>query len=138
MYLLYDSDNNVEEYMYCLANIGCFIEEYHSPYVFTCGDFNTNLLSDCRFGSELSTCSDHRNVKISDQVINPEGMYTFYSETHNSVLWLDHIVTTNYGHGSLSCLSKSFYFWIEQSTKSVCHWKDYLKYLRLHWSHSGG
>ena len=84
--------------MYCLGKIECFIEEYYSPYVLICGDFNANVLSDSTFRRELSTFSDNINLKISEQVFNPEGIYTFYSEADNSVSWVDHLVTENNGH----------------------------------------
>ena len=53
IYLPFDSSENYDDYMFYLAIMLQIVEELGSPYVYICGDFNTNLLQSSRFGKEL-------------------------------------------------------------------------------------
>ena len=74
------------------------VDEFESPYVYICGDFNANLLQTSRFGKELrKVCSDNCLI-ISDELMLPADTFTFVSTCHGSASWLDHVVSTNSGH----------------------------------------
>ena len=98
VYLPFDCANNLDDFMFCLARIDSFITDFQSPYVYACGDFNANLLAKSRFGKEFVNFCENVDLVISDYVLNPQGVFTFYSDAHHSVSWLDHIVTTKTGH----------------------------------------
>ena len=42
VYLPYDCSDNFDDYMFLLAKISQIIDEFQTPYVYVCGDFNAN------------------------------------------------------------------------------------------------
>ena len=84
--------------MFYLAKMLHILDEFESPYVYICGDFNANLLQTSRFGKELrKVCSDNCLI-ISDELMLPAHTFTFVSICHGSTSWLDHVVSTTFGH----------------------------------------
>ena len=54
----FDSSENYDDYMFYLAKMLQIVDEFGSPYVYICCDFNANLLQTSRFGKELrKVCS---------------------------------------------------------------------------------
>ena len=53
IYLPFDSSENYDDYMFYLAKMLQIVDEFGSPYVYICGNFNANLLQTSRFGKEL-------------------------------------------------------------------------------------
>ena len=43
VYLPYECSDNHDDYMFYLAKIFQIIDEFQSPYIFVCGDFNANI-----------------------------------------------------------------------------------------------
>ena len=97
-YLPFDCPENYDDYMFYLSKILQIVEEFGSPYVYVCGDFNANLLQSSRFGKELVKLCDESNLSISDELLLPADTFTFVSSSHASTSWLDHVLTTTSSH----------------------------------------
>ena len=98
VYLPYDCAENFDDYMFYLSQLLQIIEDFSSPYVYICGDFNANVFSHSRFGNELlRLCSDN-SLCLSDTLFLPSNTYTFISSSHDTVSWLDHVLSTTSGH----------------------------------------
>ena len=97
VYLPVDNTQNFDDFLQYIAKINDFVQNYKSPYIAICGDFNANIQSNSssRFGRKLQEYCHDENLVIADQLMCPDSSFTFLSEAHHSVSWLDHIVTTN-------------------------------------------
>ena len=95
VYMPVDHSQNVDDFMYYLAKIEDFLRNHSSPYIAVCGDFNANLLhnSHSPFGQQLMKFCHDNNLLVADQRLCPASSFTFYSEAHGSVSWLDHVIT---------------------------------------------
>ena len=98
IYLPFDSSENYDDYMFYLAKMLQIVEEFGSPYVYICGDFNANLLQSSRFGKELKQVCRDNSFSISDELLLPADTFTFVSSSHGSTSWLDHVLSTTSGH----------------------------------------
>ena len=60
------------------------------------GDFNANLRcnSNCLFGNELLAFCKAEHFVIADTELCSNDSFTFFSEAHNSVSWLDHVIVS--------------------------------------------
>ena len=90
-------DENIDEFMRCLWKIKNIIDEIDTSNVFVLGDFNSNVkVTDGKanhiFGSELVKFCATVNYTLADVKLLRENNYTFYSEAHGSVSWLDHVM----------------------------------------------
>ena len=74
------------------------MEEFRSPYVYVCGDFNANLKKPSRYGKELTKLCNDNSLSISDELLLPSDTFTFVSSSHASTSWLDHVLSTSTGH----------------------------------------
>ena len=84
--------------MFYLSQLLQIIEDFSSPYVYSCSDFNANVLSHSRFGDELRRlCSDNL-LCLSDTLLLPSDTFTFISSSHDTVSWLDYVLSTTSGH----------------------------------------
>ena len=116
VYLPCDSYENDNDFINYLAKINNIVECYDSPYVFVMGDFNANLHGNAdgviysRFGKKLYDFCRNENLTISDYDMLGSDSYTFVSGAHNTVSWLDHIMTTTSGHELIAstCIDNSF------------------------------
>ena len=98
IYLPFDSSENYDDYMFYLAKMLQIVEEFGSPYVYICGDFNANLLQSSRFGKELKQVCRDNSFSISDELLLPADTFTFVSSSHGSTSRLDHVLSTTSGH----------------------------------------
>lgn len=110
IYMPYACHDNASNFAYYLSFIDSIIMAYRSPYVYVAGDFNSDLsltdgqINQC-FGKELVKFCDDQSFIISDQLmLDNDNAFTFYSEAHQSVSWLDHVVTTQAGHRLLTSM----------------------------------
>ena len=98
VYLPYDCSDNHDDYMFDLSKLFQIIDEFQSPYIFVCGDFNANIRSPSQFGDDLlQLCSDN-SLCLADALFLPRNTFTFISSRHDTVSWLDHILTTTSGY----------------------------------------
>ena len=98
VYLPFDSSDNYDDFMFYLAKILQIVEEFRSPYVYVCGDFNANLKKPSRYGKELTKLCNDNSLSISDELLLPSDTFTFVSSSHASTSWLDHVLSTSTGH----------------------------------------
>ena len=76
-----DSSDNYDDFMLYLSKLLQIIDEFSSPYIFLCGDFNANIQRESRFGKELVEIrSDANSLCISDKILLRAD--TFISASH--------------------------------------------------------
>ena len=93
VYLLYDCSGH-DDYMFYHSKLFQIIDDVQSLYIFVCGDFNANIKSPSQFGDDLlQLCSDN-SLCLADALFLPRNTFTFISSSHDTVSWLDHILTT--------------------------------------------
>ena len=118
VYLPYNCDDNIDEYKYYIAKIDSIITGYASPYIYVIGDFNAHVSSDSppnrhKFGSELQSFCEDENYILSDveYLKNITGdVFTYVSDAHTTVSWLDHVMTTFNGHSLIKTVSIDYSF----------------------------
>jgi hypothetical protein len=117
IYMPYDCDDNVDEFLLYLSKVDSIVEDHSTPYVLCFGDFNANLIKDHynklhkRFGVELDNFCLALGLVISDyRLMCNTDVFTFVSEAHNTVSWLDHIVSTVSGHSLIQQVNIEYDF----------------------------
>jgi exonuclease III len=95
VYLPVDNSQNTDDFLFYMTKIGEFIDSHTTPYAAVFGDFNTNLLqnSNSVFKRHLLQICLENNLVVADQRLCSSSTFTFYSEAHHSVSWLDHFIT---------------------------------------------
>ena len=84
-----------------MSKIESLIEHADNPYVYVMGDFNADVTKHVKdnvshkFGNELDKFCRDEGLVLSD-VLLLEGSksYTFFSDAHNTVSWIDHTVSS--------------------------------------------
>jgi hypothetical protein len=71
---------------------------------FVVGDWNTNTLKFTPFGDELRLFCDEYGYILSDLklILDNTKPFTYISDSHNTVSWLDHCVSTRSAHSAIS------------------------------------
>ena len=110
VYLPYDCSDNFDDYMFLLAKISQIIDEFQTPYVYVCGDFNANTRCTSQIGDELSQLCRCNSLCLADTLFLLQDTFTFISSSHDTVSWLDHILTTTSGYSILTdaCVKTDF------------------------------
>ena len=71
----YDCSDNHDDYMFYLSKLFQIIDEFQSPYIFVCGDFNANIRSPSQFGDDLlQLCSDN-SLCLADALFLPRNTF---------------------------------------------------------------
>ena len=91
-YLPYNSEQNFEEFIFCLGKIRSIVDDFDSPYVYICGDFNADIEKQSSFGRELQAFCHESELIIADTVLLDKGSVTHVNEGHGTESWLDHVV----------------------------------------------
>ena len=96
VYMPYQCENNRDRYLQCLEAIRDIIDEGASSSYIIIGDWNANLRTDQRslFAQPMTDFCVNNNLSIVDTEVCTVDSYTYISEAHDSVTWLDHIVCT--------------------------------------------
>ena len=96
VYLPYDNNKceSLDNYMQILAEISAIIQNGSTQEVVIMGDFNADFKR--RFAQKLRTFANENELHISDGILPgfDSYFYTYISEAHSSVPWLDHVVCT--------------------------------------------
>lgn len=93
IYFPFYNGNNSDEYAFYLGKVGSVLNSF--TYAAAIGDFNANVSSQHhKFGNELKTFCKDENCILTDVVHCPSDSFTFISEAHSTVAWLDHMVST--------------------------------------------
>ena len=96
VYLPFESSENYDDFMFYLAKILQIVEEFRSPYVYVCGDFNANMKKPSRYGKELTKLCNDNSLSISNKLLL--RLPKVVSSRHASTSWLDHVLSTSRGH----------------------------------------
>ena len=94
VYMPYNNPEHMDLFQYYLQVINNIIVDFPSPYSYAIGDFNYNLIdpNNNRFGKELISFCKEENFIVSDlEMLDTSDTFTFYSEAHHTVSWLDHV-----------------------------------------------
>ena len=102
VYLVYESNDNVEKYYAQLASLLSIINETPCTNIVITGDFNADILQNSLFGSILvDTCHDN-DLIIADKQLLPSTSHTYVSPAWGTASWLDHVVCSS---DALECIS---------------------------------
>ena len=100
MYLSYCGEDNYDDLCYYLVKLDDLIMDSITSYVYIIGDFNADTMAgkQRKFGKELMNCCHGEELILSDVKKCPNTTYTYVSEAHNTVSWLDHVMCTHSAH----------------------------------------
>ena len=101
IYLPTESENNLLSYIDYLAKIKALIISAATNSTAVIGDFNSKPPSSL-FYLELQRFCDDNSFVMSDVALLPHDSYTYVSDTHNTVSWLDHCMSTMDMHQCIS------------------------------------
>ena len=106
VYLSYDNNSfeSLDNFRQFLGEISAIIQESNTNEVIVMGDFNADF--NCKFGEELMYITADNSQQISDGILRGyrSDFFTYISEAHGTVSWLDHVVYTGTAHRHvLSC-----------------------------------
>ena len=87
-----DNNDNHDDFLHQLGKINSIIGNHRSSLSCISGDLNANMIDGCKslFGNVLIL----ENVVIADGPLLENTTFTFYSQAHNTVFWLDHVVVS--------------------------------------------
>jgi exonuclease III len=111
VYFPYACEDNADSFDYFLSMIDSIITVHGSPYVYIAGDFNADLRQgngkvQHMFGRRLlKFCEEESLVMADKEMLDNTDVFTFYSDAHGSVSWLDHMVTTTAGNTLITVVS---------------------------------
>ena len=95
VYMPCNGRDNLDEFEHVLAQLSSTIKTTNATYIGMIGDFNADLKpgSTSLFGKELGKFSEHENMIISDLDFCSKDAFTFLSDAHQTVSWIDHCVS---------------------------------------------
>ena len=107
VYLPYCCQDNYDAFLRYLSKIDSLILEADTPYVYVLGDCNADVLSNQVFGQELQSFCQEEGLILCDceNLSDNTNTYTYMSESHQSVSWLDHIVCTHSANAKVSSVN---------------------------------
>ena len=91
-YLPYYYSANVDGYLQYLSDLRSFCNEVSCPNICVMGDFNSNDSNG--FCTYLNRFCKENGFILSDKQWLPNSTFTYISEAHGSVSWLDHCLTS--------------------------------------------
>lgn len=107
VYLPYQSTENEDKYMDCLAAISSCVNELQTTCFAIMGDFNANLMSTGHslFGKHLVNFCNDNDYIISSKSLLPPDSYTYVCEARGTHSWLDHVVSSEDFNQSVNHMS---------------------------------
>ena len=101
VYIPFDSNDNYDEFLFYLSKIKAVIAEHSSSCVLPLDDYNANIRTDdygCvtkSFGTELLIFCIEDGLHIIERIhLADNDNFTFVSDVHNTVSWLDQAIGT--------------------------------------------
>ena len=98
VYMPYDCRDNNEIFVDYIGRLEACVNESTSGSVCLFGDFNADALQNKHNWRTLTNFCNANEYVMSDTAILPVNSFTYVSEAHSSVSWLDHIVSTHAFH----------------------------------------
>lgn len=109
VYMPVDCNENVAQFTSCLSSVNAVSQEQSSPYVCMFGDLNANILSNTSlFKNELQNFCQSEHLVNSTELLCSPDTFTFFSNAHNSVSWLDHLICTPCFHNHVNAVSVDY------------------------------
>ncbi len=113
LYMPCSSSENEDDFFHYLTKINSIVCDHPNPYVYAIGDFNAHLgdnSSHHLFGKNLMSFCKKENLIISDRLSLADDSFTFVSDAHGVVSWIDHVVTTLSGHAIVASMNVDYSF----------------------------
>lgn len=92
VYMPTNIEDNLNEFMKCLAQVSAIIESNHVECAIVLGDFNAH--PGTLFGKELLDYCREQSLQCLDLDKLESNTYTFVSDAHETCRWLDHCIVT--------------------------------------------
>ncbi|CAG4954359.1 unnamed protein product [Colias eurytheme] len=93
VYMPCDCSDNLTEFTSTLSAMSAVVESCDVQMVYMLGDYNAH--PDSLFGRELGAFCEEMDWRCSDiDMLDMQSTFTFISDVHGSVKWLDHCVCT--------------------------------------------
>ena len=102
VYLPYECKENVHDFTNYLCKMHTIFMNNNTEYNLAVGDFNANITRDSLFGLQLLQFCEDNCYTLSDSVYMPDTSFTFHSDAHDTVSWLDHAVSSFFMHEIIS------------------------------------
>ena len=95
VYMPTDCQDSLSEFTTCLSEINAVIDDFNVDTVFIMGDFNAHPRE--LFFSEMLNFCKEQSWSCADVDLLPSGLntFTYLSEAHGTVRWLDHCLVTS-------------------------------------------
>ncbi|XP_077290353.1 uncharacterized protein LOC143914136 [Arctopsyche grandis] len=90
---------NFEDFTTCLGIVNAAIEDHSRSNFIVMGDFNAHPGS--LFWNELLSFCEENHLRIHDYACLPSDTFTYVSDAHGSLRWLDHCITSEGILGSI-------------------------------------
>ncbi len=100
-YMPYERHDNIDDFIFYLSQIHSYIDNSGSSYSCIVGDFNANIRDNdnSKFTHEIFDFCSSEGFTLADKLLCDADTFTFYSEAHHTVHWLDHyIISDNFVH----------------------------------------
>ena len=94
VYLPYECKENVHDFTNYLCKMHTIFMNNNTVYNLAVGDFNANITRDSLFGLQLLQFCEDNCYTLSDSVYMPDTSFTFHSDAHDTISWLDHAVSS--------------------------------------------
>jgi len=92
VYMPYQCADNSDLYLHYLGKLAALVHESDTSKIALLGDFNAS--TNTAFGRELAEMCKTNNLVLSDIDLLGSNTYTFVSDAHHTVSWLDHFVSS--------------------------------------------
>jgi len=98
------TDVNYDEFMNILSCAITTVDDHPSLVAYIVGDMNACTRRPSVFGRELRSTCDDNGLVISDVQLLGDDTFTFFSEAHQTVSWLDHCLSTPLAHQRITAM----------------------------------
>ena len=105
IYMPCDGREHLDEYLHLLSFLSTAIEEREFTHIAMIGDFNTTIDANSCFGKELKKFCGDEMLSLSDSTWCDSKSFTFYSEAHQTVSWIDHCICNSNLHSAITDIS---------------------------------
>ena len=98
------TDDNYDVFMNTLSSAISVAEQHPSFVAYIVGDMNACTSRQTVFGRELCSLCEDNDLVLSDVQLLPPDSFTFFSEAHHTVSWLDHCASSPLAHQRITAM----------------------------------
>ena len=97
VYMPYERHDNNDEFIFYLSQVNGYIQNHPCNHSAIIGDFNSDIRdsNSSKFTHELYDFCSNESFTIADKQLCDDDSFTFLSEAHNTVHWIDHFLLSN-------------------------------------------